>query len=216
MGGFRDDFKKKLKDLNVKHRHSSAYHAQSNSLAERAVGSLKNSLKKSTNHITKLGLKEIVFKINSNISAEMTGSANDRFLMHSVRNSNIPNSINNDIDPSMLIRRRIENHEKRINNENKSNKVIYYVGDRVRIHDVKTKQFSKNGTVTEQRRTDSGTIVSYLIKKDNGRVTLRHQKFLRKLEPENDPLIDIIDTDLNYTDGTVEDTADIPMYRNCF
>ena len=64
----------------------------------------------------------------------------------------------------MLIRRRIENHEKRIKNENKSNKVIYDVGDRVRIQDVKKKQFSKNGTVTEQRRTDSGTIVSYLIK----------------------------------------------------
>ena len=111
----------------------------------------------------------------------------------------------------MLIRRRIENHEKRINNENKSNKIIYDVGDRVRIQDVKTKQFSKNGTVTEQRRTDSGTIVSYLIKKDNGRVTIRHWKFLRKLEPENDPLIDIIDTNLKSTDATVENLADIPL-----
>ena len=55
----------------------------------------------------------------------MTGSANDRFLMRSVRNSNIPNSINNQLDPYMLIKRRIENHEKRIKNENKSNKVIY-------------------------------------------------------------------------------------------
>ena len=42
-GGFRNDFKKKLKNLNVKHKHSSAYHPQSNSLAERAVGSLENS-----------------------------------------------------------------------------------------------------------------------------------------------------------------------------
>ena len=72
-----------------------------------------------------------------------------------------------------------------------------------------TKQFSKNGTVTEQRRTDSGTIVSYIIKKDNGRVTIRHRKFLRKLEPENDPIMDIIDTDLNNTDVTVDDTAGI-------
>ena len=132
-GGFRNDFKKKLKNFNVKHKHSSAYHAQSNSLAERAVGSLKNSLKKSTKYISKLGLKEIVFQINSNISAEMTGSANDRFLMRSVRNSNIPNSINNQLDPSMLIKRRIENCEKRIKNENKSNKVIYDIGDRVSL-----------------------------------------------------------------------------------
>ena len=64
--GFRNDFKKKLKNLNVKHKHSSAYHPQSNSLAERAVGSLKNSFKKSTNYISKLGLKKIVFQINSN------------------------------------------------------------------------------------------------------------------------------------------------------
>ena len=157
--------KKQLKDLNVKHTHSSSYHAQSNSLAERAVGSLKNSLKKSTKHITKLGLQELVFQINSNISAEMTGSANDRFLLRSVRNSNIPNSINNDVDPGKLINRRIENHEKQIHNENKSNKTIYDVGDRVRIQDVKSKLFNKNGTITEQRRTDSDSIVSYVIKK---------------------------------------------------
>ena len=80
-----------------------------------------------------MGLKEIVFQINSNISAEMTGSANDRFLMRSVRNSNIPNSINNQLDPKMLIRRRIENHEKRIKKENKSNKVIYEIEDRARL-----------------------------------------------------------------------------------
>ena len=45
-GGFRKDFKKKLKILNIRHKHSSAYHPKSNSLTERAVGSLKNSLKK--------------------------------------------------------------------------------------------------------------------------------------------------------------------------
>ena len=66
-GGFRDVFVQKLSDLKVKHIPSSSYHPQSNSLAERAVGSLKHSLKKSTKHITQLGLKEIIFQINSNI-----------------------------------------------------------------------------------------------------------------------------------------------------
>ena len=148
-------------------------------------------------------MKEIVFQMNSNILAEMTGSANDRFLMRSVRNSNIPNSINNQIDPNMLIKRRIENHEKRIKNENKSNKVIYDIGDRVRLQDVKTKEFSRNGTVIEQRKTDSGTIVSYIIKTDRGRITTRHRKFLRRLEIENDP---IINTDLDNLDVMVDDT----------
>ena len=112
-GGFRNDFKKKLKNFNVKHKHSSAYHPQLNSLAECAVGSLKNSFKKSPNYISKLDLKEIVFQINSNISQEMTGSANDRFLMRSVR-SCMPNSINPQLGPHMLINRRIANHKGRI------------------------------------------------------------------------------------------------------
>ena len=48
-GGFRKTFKEKLKNLNVRHKHSSAYHPQSNSLAERAVGSLKHSIKNHPN-----------------------------------------------------------------------------------------------------------------------------------------------------------------------
>ena len=187
-GGFRKDFKKKLKILNVRHKHSSAYHPQSNSLAERAVGSLKNSLKKSPNYISKVDLKEIIFQINSTISQEMTGSANDRFLMRSVR-SCMPNSINPQLDPQMLINRRIANHEGRIKNKNRNNKVFYQVGSRVRLQDVKTKLFSTNGTVLEPRTTDSGDIVSYIIRTDRGRLTTRHRKFMRQLEPENDPQI---------------------------
>ena len=38
-GSYRDDFVEKLKELKVKHKPSSSYHPQSNSLAERAVGS---------------------------------------------------------------------------------------------------------------------------------------------------------------------------------
>ena len=57
-----------------------AYHPQSNSLAERAVGSVKNSLKKSPAKITELYLRKIIFGINSTTSQEATGSANDRFM----------------------------------------------------------------------------------------------------------------------------------------
>ena len=111
-GGFRKTFKEKLKKLNVRHKHSSAYHPQSNSLAERAVGSLKHSLKKSPKHISKLNLKEIIFEINSTVSQEMTGSANNRFLMRSVR-CLLPYSIDPQLDPKELIRRRILNHEEK-------------------------------------------------------------------------------------------------------
>ena len=122
----------------------------------------------------------IVFKINSTVSQEMTGSANDRFLMRSVR-SLLPNSIDPQLDPKELIRRRILNHEGRIKNKNRNNKVIYKIGARVRLQDVKTKLFSTLGTVIEQRTADSGDIVSYIIKTDRGHVTTRHRRFTREL-----------------------------------
>ena len=185
-GAFRKTFVKKLKEFNVGHKHSSAYHPQSNSLAERAVGSLKNSLKKSPQGMSKLFLKEIVFEINSTVSQEMTGSANDRFLNRSVR-SLLPNSIDPNLQPKELITRRILNHENRIKNKNSNNKVIYDIGARVRLQDMKSKEFSNLGTVIEQRTTDSGVIVSYLIKTDLGYLTTRHRRFMRELAKEHDP-----------------------------
>ena len=128
----------------------------------------------------------------------MTGSANDRFLMRSMR-SCMPNSINPQLDPQMLINRRIENHEGRIKNKNRTNKVIYPVGSRVRLQDAKTKIFDTNGTVLEPRATDSGQIVSYIIRTDRGRLTTRHRKYLRQLEPENDPKIKNNFTNLDVT-----------------
>ena len=98
----------------------------------------------------------------------MTGSANNRFLMRSVR-CLLPNSIDPQLDPKELIRRRILNHEGKIKNKNQNNKVIYEVGSRVRLQDVKSKLFSTFGTVLEQRATDSGDIVPEGIpQKDTG------------------------------------------------
>ena len=43
-GGFRDDFIKQLQEMGVNEHPSSAYHSESNSLAARAVRSLKDVL----------------------------------------------------------------------------------------------------------------------------------------------------------------------------
>merc|ERR1712215_205978 len=102
-------------------------------------------------------------------------------------------------DPQMLINRRIENHGGRITNKYRTNKVIYPVGSRVRLQDAKTKIFDTNGTVLEPRATDSGQIVSYIIRTDRGRLTTRHRKYLMQLEPENDPKIQNNFTNLDVT-----------------
>merc|ERR1712208_153706 len=69
-GAFRNDFREKLRKLNIRHNYSSAYHPESNSLAERAVGSLKCSLRKSPKVMSAMALKEIIFQINSNMKGK--------------------------------------------------------------------------------------------------------------------------------------------------
>ena len=59
----------------------------------------------------------------------------------------------------------------------------------MRLQDAKTKLFDTNGTILEPRWTDSQEIVSYIIRTDKGKLTTRHRKYIRQLEPENDPTI---------------------------
>ena len=105
-GGLRDDFVKQLEGLGIVHKPSSAFHSASNSLAERAVQSLKSVLRKSSEKLDDLHLGEISFAINSHVSQEGTGSNNDRFLRCSVR-TRIPNSVNTQLNIDELIEKRI-------------------------------------------------------------------------------------------------------------
>ena len=75
---------------------SSAYNSASNSLAERAVQSLKNVLRKSSDRLNELQLMEICMAINSHVSMEGSGSNNGRFLGRSVR-SFLPNLNSKDL-----------------------------------------------------------------------------------------------------------------------
>ena len=54
---FREEFMKQLLTLDVKHKPASAYHPQSNSLAERGVQSAKNCLRKSFSRFKKTHLE---------------------------------------------------------------------------------------------------------------------------------------------------------------
>ena len=110
---------------------------------------------------------EIAFAINSHVSQEGTGSNNDRFLRCSVR-TRIPNSINTYLNIDELIERRIQKHENRIKGKNHTNKITYLVGDRVRLQNIKTKDFLLKGTVVGLRESDDQKILSYNILTDRG------------------------------------------------
>ena len=66
-----------------------------------------------------------------------------------------------------LIYKRIKNHEGRIKNKNKTNKLVYMPGDRVMLQNIRTKDFNLTGTVESQRVTYDGQIVSYIGEKTN-------------------------------------------------
>ena len=99
----------------------------------------------------------------------------------------LPNSYDPNLNTGNLIKRRIENHEKRITKKNKTNKIIYDIGARVRLQDVKTKKFKILGTITNQRVADNGVVVSYEIETDLGYQTTWHRRFLNPLAAEHDP-----------------------------
>ena len=73
------------------------------------------------------------------MSAEGTGSNNDRFLGRSVR-SGLRNSVNQKLDTEKYIHKRILNHKKQIKNKNKTNKLIYKPGDPVRLQNIHTSE----------------------------------------------------------------------------
>ena len=149
-------------------------------MAERAEQSLKSVLRKSSDRLDELRLAEIAFAINSHVSQEGSGSNNDRFLRRSVR-TRIPNAVNPQLNIDDLIKRRIQKHENRIKGHNKTNKMTYLVGDRVRLQNIKMKDFLLTRTVVGQREYDDGKILGYNIQTESGYATTRYRRFLQPL-----------------------------------
>ena len=185
---FREDFTEKLLTLNIGHVPSSAYHPQSNSLAERGVLSVKNGLKKSAVKLTAGHLNELVFAINTTTSSEGTGSPADRFFGRLIR-SRLPNSVDPGINSDKLIRQRIEKHDAMISDKNKRNKIVYQVVQRVRLQNVATRDWDLKGTVERLRYADDGRVVSYYIMTDRNHLTTRHRRFMKPLHVDHDPKI---------------------------
>ena len=148
--------------------------------------SVKSGLKKSAVKLTSGHLNELIFAINTTTSSEGTGSPADRFFGRSVR-SRLPNSVDPGIKSNELIEKRIKKHDARITNKNKRNKVIYQVGQRVRLQNVATRDWDLKGTIERLRYADDGRVVSYFIMTDKNHLTTRHRRFLKPLHEDHDP-----------------------------
>ena len=163
---------------------------------------MKNGLRKSSVRLTRQHLDELTFAINDTASSEGTGSPNERFFGRSVR-SRLPNSINPETKSSELIERRIQKHDDRIKNKNTTNKILYEVGQRVRLQNISTRDWELKGTIDQIRIADDGRVVSYDVLTDKNYMTTRHRRYIRPLHENQDPKIP---KDKNNTDNV--DTAD--------
>ena len=95
-------------------------------------------------------------------SQEVTGSANDRFMGRSIRTL-LPNSYNLELKTGELMEKLIANHEKRITKKNSNNKILYQIGERVRLQNIVTKEFKLFGTITNLRLADDGAVVHHFL-----------------------------------------------------
>ena len=121
------------------------------------------------------------FAINNHVSQKGSGTNNERFLKRNVR-TKIPNSINTNLNVDELIKQRISAHKNRISGKLKGrNKLIYLIGDRVRLQNVKTKDFLLKGTMVGLRETDDHKILSYDIQTDLRYEPTSHRRFLLPL-----------------------------------
>ena len=168
---------------------------------------MKNGLKKSAVRLTKQHLNELTFAINTTTSSEGTGSPAERFFGRSVR-SRLPNSINPEIKSSELIKRRILKHDARIKNKNRTNKILYQVGQRVRLQNIATRDWDLKGTIDRVRTADDGRVLSYDVFTDRNHMTTRHRRYLKPFHKEYDPKVtkddaDNVDTS-NYAIGNAD------------
>ena len=176
--GFRETFESKMKELGVSVIHSSAYNSQSNGLVERGVRSLKHILNRS-GRLSELQLHEIMFLINAREQPGGVGSPSSRFLRRGVR-TGIPNSLDRSVNWDRMIELRGMAHEKRVQKPGRCSKESYTVGETVLVQNIKNKQWSNTGVITEVRLAHDGTIVSYGLDVQ-GHPTTRHRRYLRKI-----------------------------------
>ena len=86
-----------------------------------------------------------------------------------------------------MIKRRILKHDARIKNKNKTNKIRYQIGQRVRLQNISTRDWELKGTIDRVRTADDGRVVSYDVLTDRNHMTTRHRRYLKPLHEDHDP-----------------------------
>ena len=138
---------------------------------------MKDVLKKVSGPITKELIDTITFKLNQHISPGQ-GSASMRFLGRAPR-SNLPNPLKRSVDRDDLVKSRMEKQIKLAEKKGRQSRDEFKNGDKVLLRCPKTKRWVQEGLVVQERNSDNGVPVSFVIELDTGHRTIRHKSHMR-------------------------------------
>ena len=155
--------------------------------------------------MSQLELDELVFTINTNQQGANQGCMLERFLGRAV-NTSIPNSLAKNFGFEEAIQARAEIRMKRFLKPEKGTKLLFAVGELVRIQNPKNKEWDSTGVIDAIRIAKDGRVLSYDINLTNGGTTVRHRKYLMKVV-ESLPDVDITreDSDMVADSGRAAD-----------
>ena len=135
-------------------------------------------------NLSKDSLSRAVSTINKSRTAEGSGSPSDKFFNRPTA-SHIPNSMNLNLDPQELIRKRAVRQFERQQRKGRSTFRDYKVGQKVYLQNPHSKEWDAVGTIEEKRVADDGITWSYIIR-SNGKLKIRNQKFIRPTSANNE------------------------------
>ena len=82
------------------------------------------------------------------------------------------------VDREDLVRNRLAKQQRLAERYGRQSRDQFALIDRVVVHDPGTRRWAMEGTVIEERKAEDGTAVSFVIKFDNGRTTIRHKSHM--------------------------------------
>ena len=163
-----EEFESFLKSNGIKHPTSSAYHPASNGLAERAVQTLKNGLKKVRDGTLKSRIARVLFSYRIAVHST-TGRSPAEMLI-----GRLPRTRMDLLVPTPSVRVEESQAKQKARHDRTAKVRVFNKGDTVLVRNFPSGKGWIRGTVVK-----SLSPVSYRVTLDSGRVVKRHQDHLR-------------------------------------
>ena len=90
------------------------------------------------------------------------------------------------VDREDLVRNRLMKQQRLAERYGRQSRDQFALQDRVVVRDPGTRRWVQEGTVIEERKAEDGRAVSFVIKFDNGRTTIRHKWHMRFAVKKNE------------------------------